>query len=101
MHIYLESRLPQLIEICKSHKVSKLYAFGSVLTDKFSSQSDIDLLIEIDQTLDPVERGEMWWQLFEKLPELLKKNVDLITLQSLKNKYFIQNLDRTKVAIYE
>ena len=33
--------------LCKSHKVKSLYAFGSVLSDKFNDESDIDLIVKI------------------------------------------------------
>ena len=32
--------------LCKTHKVKSLYAFGSVLTEKFSKESDIDLIVD-------------------------------------------------------
>ena len=35
-------------KLCASHKVKRLYAFGSVLTDKFNSKSDIDLIVDFD-----------------------------------------------------
>ena len=40
--------------LCKSHKVKSLYAFGSVLSDKFNDESDIDLIVNFSdvQLLD-------------------------------------------------
>ena len=35
-------------KLCVSHKVKRLYAFGSVLTDRFNSESDIDLIVDFD-----------------------------------------------------
>lgn len=35
-----------LEEFCRKHKVRTLYAFGSVLTDDFTKESDVDLLYE-------------------------------------------------------
>jgi predicted nucleotidyltransferase len=32
--------------LCESHRVKNLYAFGSVLTSNFNSNSDIDLLVD-------------------------------------------------------
>jgi len=34
--------------LCKKHDVAKLWAFGSVCTDKFIDKSDIDLLISFN-----------------------------------------------------
>jgi predicted nucleotidyltransferase len=36
----------QIDELCASHKVKSLYAFGSVLTSSFNSTSDIDLIVD-------------------------------------------------------
>ena len=38
----LQALAPEIIKLCKGHKVKSLYAFGSVLTDKFNDESDID-----------------------------------------------------------
>ena len=40
--------LPAIIALCKRHKVKKLFAFGSVLTNRFNEQSDIDLVVDFD-----------------------------------------------------
>ena len=42
--------LPAIIALCKRHKVKKLFAFGSVLTNRFNEQSDIDLVVDFDKT---------------------------------------------------
>jgi predicted nucleotidyltransferase len=41
----LERNINNLKKLCVKHNVSELYAFGSVLTNKFQDESDIDLLI--------------------------------------------------------
>ena len=33
---------------CKNHHIIKLALFGSVLTDRFSTTSDVDILVEFD-----------------------------------------------------
>jgi predicted nucleotidyltransferase len=35
----------EFIELCKSHKVKELYAFGSVVNGNFTDKSDIDLIV--------------------------------------------------------
>lgn len=42
----LDTYKPQIIKLCESHKVKTLYAFGSILTNKFNSESDIDLIVD-------------------------------------------------------
>ena len=39
----------ELNELCRTHKVKNLYAFGSALTDNFNSLSDVDLIVSFQQ----------------------------------------------------
>lgn len=39
----------QFIELCKSHRVKELYAFGSAVNGPFTASSDVDLLVELEQ----------------------------------------------------
>ncbi|MBI1836402.1 MAG: nucleotidyltransferase domain-containing protein [Flavobacteriia bacterium] len=88
-------------DLCKSHKVKSLYAFGSSVTDHFnSSTSDIDLLVEIDDS-DPLERGEKLLSLWDKLELFFKRKVDLLTDASIRNPYLRKNIDATKILIYD
>lgn len=36
----------EIAKFCKTYNVKSLYAFGSVLTDDFTSDSDIDLIVD-------------------------------------------------------
>ncbi|MFZ4430621.1 MAG: nucleotidyltransferase family protein [Phycisphaerales bacterium] len=40
--------LPRIAEACRRAGVVRLYVFGSVLTNRFGPDSDIDFLIETD-----------------------------------------------------
>ena len=42
----LDTYTADIIKLCKTYKVKSLYAFGSVLTDHFNSESDIDLIVD-------------------------------------------------------
>ena len=84
-----------------SHNVKYLYAFGSSITENFdSSKSDIDLIVEIDYA-DPIERGEKLMDLWDKFEGLFKRKVDLLTESSIRNPILRQNIDRTKILIYD
>ncbi|WP_424585006.1 nucleotidyltransferase family protein [Tunicatimonas sp.] len=41
-----------LIRLCKASRVKSLYAFGSVTRSDFSEHSDIDLVVDFNET-DP------------------------------------------------
>ena len=38
----------EINELCENHKVRSLYAFGSVLSSNFNTNSDIDLIVEFN-----------------------------------------------------
>ncbi|WP_255076703.1 nucleotidyltransferase family protein [Lacihabitans sp. CCS-44] len=92
--------LPKLAELFVKHQVKNAFVFGSAVTEKFNNKSDVDFLVNLKENIDPVEAGEHLWDLQDELAELLKREVDLVTERSLKNPYFIDVLNQTKVAIY-
>jgi uncharacterized protein len=46
---YINHRLDKIKEICKNNRVKAAYVFGSVLTNKFSDKSDIDLVVDFER----------------------------------------------------
>ncbi len=87
--------------LCHLHNVRYLYAFGSSTTDKFDSEkSDIDLLVEIDNS-DPLERGENLISLWDTFEKFFNRKVDLLTDSSIKNPYLRKSIDATKILIYD
>ncbi len=95
------NNIDEIKKVLQNHKVTKAYFFGSICNDKFTKDSDIDFLISLDKNLDPIEYGDYYFSLLESLRNLLKRDIDLITEQSLKNPYFIKIINKTKKVIYE
>ncbi|MCU0391474.1 MAG: nucleotidyltransferase domain-containing protein [Thermoflexibacter sp.] len=87
----------------EKYRVKKLYLFGSLLTDRFDTEnSDVDLLVEFDEEgLNPEEIGELFLHFLSALEDLLQRKVDLLRNRPFRNKYFQEELDKTKVLIYE
>jgi predicted nucleotidyltransferase len=101
MQPVLKNNLPQLITILKAHKVKRAYAFGSVCTDSFNDESDIDLLVAFD-IQEPFDGyAENFWSMEDHVKSLLKREVDLVPEHTLKNPYFIKVLEKTKTPLYE
>lgn len=44
----LEEHIHDISQLCSTHKVKQLYAFESVMTDKFNNASDIDLIVDFE-----------------------------------------------------
>jgi predicted nucleotidyltransferase len=97
----LESGISEFKELCLTHNVESLYVFGSATNEKFDeAKSDVDLLIEVGSE-DPIERGENLLSIWDKLEDFFQKKVDLLTNSSIKNPVLRQNIDATKVLIYD
>ena len=45
----IEKNISKVIALCKQYKVKTLFVFGSVLTDKFHKDSDVDLLVDFNK----------------------------------------------------
>ena len=81
-------RIPgkQIAEFCKKNHIRKLSLFGSVLRDDFSSESDIDFLVEFETGKVPGLIGLS--RMERELSKILSgRKVDLRTPQDL-SKYF-------------
>jgi predicted nucleotidyltransferase len=100
IHPAFQPYLPNVIELFKKHKVKNAYVFGSVLTTKFNQESDLDFIVNLQDGLEPVDAGGHLWDLEFELENLLHRKIDLLTERSLKNPYFIKELNETKFPIY-
>ena len=95
----IEVNLHKIFELCRLHKVKSLAAFGSILTDRFNDDSDVDLLVDFNSK-DIDDYVSNYFGLKEALMKLFNRDVDLIEEKGQKNKFFINNLNRTKHIIY-
>lgn len=101
LHDEISGRINDFKFLCDSHRVKYLYAFGSVVTEKFNKNtSDIDLLVDIDAT-DPIDRGETLMSLWDNFELFFNRKVDLLTSNSIRNPYLQKSIDSTKVLIYD
>ncbi|MDX2191178.1 MAG: nucleotidyltransferase domain-containing protein [Bacteroidota bacterium] len=91
----------QLFEICKTHKVQSLYVFGSVVTDKFNVNSDIDFLYKFKDEVTLEQYSDNFFEFYEKLNKIFDHNIDLIGERNISNPFFKKVLEKTKVKIYE
>ena len=89
----------EFIAICRAHKVKKLYAFGSVISQHFTEDSDIDLIVEIDE-YDPLHRGDLLLSIWNEFETYFGRKVDLLTDHSLKNPYLKESVNSTKKLVY-
>jgi uncharacterized protein len=89
----------EINSLCLQNKVKSLYVFGSVLTDRFTDNSDIDLIVDIDSN-DPFDYADSYFNLKFALQDLFNRPIDLLENKAIKNPYIRQNIDRSKSLIY-
>jgi len=75
----------KLTEFCRRNHIRKLSLFGSVLTDRFGPDSDVDVLVEFEPGNGPGYFGLAGMEI--ELSEMLGRKVDLRTPKEL-SRYF-------------
>ena len=66
--------------LLKKYKVNKIGIFGSYATDKMKKRSDVDLLVDFDETIDLFD----YVHLSDEIQQMLKAKVDLSTPDAIK-----------------
>jgi hypothetical protein len=97
--MYLEKYIKDIIVLCQNNKVKTLYVFGSVLTDRFTDKSDIDLIVDID-SIEPLDYADNYFNLKFALEKLLNRQIDLLEHKAIKNPYLRENIDNSKNLLY-
>ncbi len=83
-----------IAEFCRRHHISRLSLFGSALRDDFSSQSDIDILVEFEHGKAP---GLAFFGMQDELTAILHRKVDLNTPQFISPAFRGEVLREAKV----
>lgn len=95
----IQRHISQIIALCEKHKVTSLYVFGSVLTDSFNNESDVDFVVIFDKA-KVEDYFDNYFDFKYALQDLLGREVDLVEDQTIRNKYLRQNVDASKQLIY-
>jgi len=95
----IEQHIKQITRLCEMNKVRALFAFGSVTTDRFRPDSDIDLVVDIDDN-DPISYSDKYFNLKFQLEDILKRQIDLLEQKAIRNNFLRNEIERTKVQIY-
>ena len=95
----IQRHISQIAALCEKYKVKSLYVFGSVLTDRFNNDSDIDFVVIFDKA-GVEDYFDNYFDFKYALQDLLHREVDLVEDQTIRNKYLRQNVDASKQLIY-
>lgn len=95
----LKEYINQIQILCKQYHVLRLFVFGSILTNRFNQDSDIDFLVDFDN-VDLYEYADNYFDFKYSLQDLFQKEVDLIENKAITNPYFKKNIENSKQLIY-
>lgn len=97
----IEINLQRIIDLCRKHKVKTLAVFGSILTERFNDDSDVDLLVDFEPVdLDTFDYVGNYFDFRNSLERLFNRTVDLIEYGNNLNPIFKASVDKKKRMIY-
>ncbi len=92
----VEERIADLERLCMRYRVRTLDLIGSAATGAFDAEtSDLDFLVEFE----PAVRG-VYFDLLVELECLFGRHVDLVMESAIRNPYFRQSVEQTRIPIY-
>lgn len=89
----------QIKMLCVKYNVQKLSAFGSVLTDKFTSDSDVDLLVKFNKE-GISDYFSNFFDFKYSLEAVFAREIDLVEEDFISNPYFLNSINSNKELIY-
>jgi hypothetical protein len=96
----LEEKALELPEICRRRQVVRLSLFGSATCSSFDpATSDLDFLVQFSK-LSPAQHADCYFSLQEDLERLFGRPVDLVEPGPIRNPYFREAVEQSRVLIY-
>jgi len=98
MTSHLNVNRERIEAFCRKWKVEELSLFGSVLTDEFRPDSDVDVLVVFEE--------DAGWSLFDvvdmidELKEIFGRKVDLVEKDAIRNPFRRHHILRNHEVIY-
>ena len=98
----VSERSGELKDLCAQYGVHRLDLFGSAATGRYRPQeSDLDFLVEFRPETFESGYADAYFGLLEALEHLFGKPVDLVVASAIRNPYFMQSVEETRVPVYE
>ena len=96
----IENKIDEIVVLCKEHHVIGISVFGSAANNSMDENSDIDFLVQFSDSIELLDYADNYFELKEKLQLLLGKEIDLVSIRSLKNKVLIEQINSSKIDLY-
>ena len=86
--------------LCRQHNVLYLSLFGSAATGEgYTEDSDLDFVVEFRPTGFGAY-ADAYFGLWESLESLFNKPVDLVVGSAIRNPYFLEVVQKTRMSVY-
>jgi predicted nucleotidyltransferase len=100
MNNAVQNHRSELEHLCRRFNVRRLELFGSAATGQhLPRDSDLDFLVEF-APLPAGTYADTYFGFRESLEQLFGRSVDLVVASAIKNPYFRQSVEQTKVLLY-
>ena len=100
MNDVVAAKQSEIAASCTRHHVVRLELFGSAARGTFdATSSDLDFLVEF-RPMRPAEHADCFFGLQADLERLFGVPVDLVEPGPIRNPYFLQAIEQTRVVVY-
>jgi len=101
VHALIEARRQEIEALCQRLGIRRLDVFGSAVGNSFDvDTSDVDVLVEFDSGRPGFDYFDTYFTLKEGLEQLLGRAVDVVSVTSIRNPYFRDQVMRTRESLY-
>ena len=99
LNSFVSELLPRIREYLKSQPVRKAWLFGSFSRNEETETSDIDILVDFDESKGVVSLFKMGGMLMD-LSNIAGRKVDLVEVDGIMD-FAKASIERDKILIYE
>lgn len=97
LSVEMNARRGEIAALCVRLGVRRLELFGSATYD--DNPGDLDFLVDLGPQA-PGDYAAAYFDLKDRLHEIFRKPIDLVTEAGLSNPYFRQGVERDKQLLY-
>ena len=90
----------KILPVLLPYGVKRIALFGSVVRDELTSESDVDILVELKPPGERPPIGLKWFGLEEELSHILGREVELVSESAL-SPYVRPYVEKEMVVLYE
>lgn len=96
----IEQKKDEIAALCRTYRVRMLWLFGSAVTGAWDpATSDFDFLVDLGGYSG--DYATRFFALRRGLERMMKRGVDLVSLDDRNGGWFREEVDATKVNVYD